>query len=404
MLQNITLANADKTASIVLNGKLRKFTGCDQPTATDWAAELKTGEGKAFAASDIRQPHTLEDLRDALTAEPVNALVVEEITDTKHSVDLDALDAIAADPAPAPAAAPATGDDAALAAIIKRMAGGGAVDAEQVRTIVQAEVAYLKSLEDDKVPHKVVTLEYHAPAGVEKVDMAHPALAEVLTWVNAGCHPLLVGPAGSGKTTIGMHVAKALGREFYFTGAVDNVFKLNGYRDANGNYVRTSFRDAYENGGVFLFDEIDASHPQAIVAFNAALANGHHDFPDGSVERHPDFVCLAAANTYGRGADRVYAGRNQLDGASLDRFVSVPVDYDTGLEFKLGEGNPGWVEYVHNVRRAVEKTATKHVVGTRAIINGCKGLAAGLSRSRVEDATIWKGLSPDIIRKVKAEM
>jgi len=201
-----------------------------------------------------------------------------------------------------------------------------------------------------------------------------------------------------------MHVAKALGRAFYFTGAVDNVFKLNGYRDANGNYIRTSFRDAYENGGVFLFDEIDASHAQAIVAFNAALGNGHHDFPDGSVERHPDFVCLAAANTYGRGADRVYAGRNQLDGASLDRFVSVPVDYDTGLEFKLGETNPGWVEYVHNVRRAVEKTATKHVVGTRAIINGCKGLAAGLSRDRVEDATIWKGLSPDIIRKVKAVM
>ena len=97
---------------------------------------------------------------------------------------------------------------------------------------------------------------------------------------------------------------------------------------------------------------------------------------------------MAAANTYGRGADRVYAGRNQLDGASLDRFVSVPVDYDTGLEFKLGEANPGWVEYVHNVRRAVEKTATKHVVGTRAIINGCKGLAAGLSRDRVEDANL----------------
>ena len=56
-----------------------------------------------------------------------------------------------------------------------------------------------------------------------------------------------------------MHVAKALGRTFYFTGAVDNVFKLNGYMDANGNYVRTSFREAYEWGGVFLFDEIDAS-------------------------------------------------------------------------------------------------------------------------------------------------
>jgi len=184
MLQNITLANADKTASIVLNGKLRKFTGCDQPTATNWAAALKTGDGKAFATDDIRQPHTLEDLRDALTAEPVNALVVEE----SHADG-----APAAAPAPAPAAA--TGDDAAaLADILSRMAGGGAVDAEQVRAIVADEMG-----KADTIQHKVVRLEYHTPAGVEKIDMAHPALAEVLTWVQAGSHPLLVGPAGSGK-------------------------------------------------------------------------------------------------------------------------------------------------------------------------------------------------------------
>ena len=387
MLTEITLSNATNK-TVLLNGQIRKFTGLDLSAATPIAKALQTSDGHRFTAADMKPGRTLEDLRDAMVQ--YDAIVGEEVYG----------DAPAPAPAPAPAAAPVGGDDAAaLADILSRMAGGGAVDAEQVRAIVADEMA-----KADTVQHKVVTLEYHAPAGVEKIDMAHPALAEVLTWVQAGSHPLLVGPAGSGKTTIGMHVAKALGRTFYFTGAVDNVFKLNGFIDAGGTYQRTSFRDAYENGGVFLFDEIDASHPQAIVAFNAALANGHHDFQDGSVERHPDFVCLAAANTYGRGADRVYAGRNQLDGASLDRFVSVPVDYDTGLEFKLGEDNPGWVEYVHNVRRAVEKTATKHVVGTRAIINGCKGLAAGLSRDRVEDATIWKGLSPDIIRKVKAEM
>ena len=139
------------------------------------------------------------------------------------------------------------------------------------------------------------------------------------------------------------------------------------------------------------------------MAFNAALANGHHDFPDGSVERHPDFVCLAAANTYGRGADRSMPDAiNWTARRWTGSFRPCRLRHRAGIQ--AGRDNPGWVEYVHNVRRAVEKTATKHVVGTRAIINGCKGLAAGLSRDRVEDATIWKGLSPDIIRKVKAEM
>jgi len=394
MLTEITLSNATNK-TVLLNGQIRKFTGLDLAEATPIAKALQTSDGHRFTSADMKPDRSLEDLRDAMTN--LDAIVVSEGygEGTAPTVTPPQLEPVPAEPA----AVRVSGDDAEqLASLIGKLAGG-AVDAEQVRAIVADEMAKAET-----VQHKVVTLEYRAPAGVEKIDMAHPALAELLTWVNAGCHPLMVGPAGSGKTTAGMHIAKALGREFYFTGAVDNVFKLNGYMDANGNYVRTSFRDAYENGGVFLFDEIDASHPQAIVAFNAALANGHHDFPDGSVERHPDFVCLAAANTYGRGADRVYAGRNQLDGASLDRFVAVPGDYDTGLEFKLGEANPGWVEYVHNVRRAVEKTATKHVVGTRAIINGCKGLAAGLSRDRVEDATIWKGLSPDIVNKVKAAM
>src|SRR5690606_16360641 len=38
------------------------------------------------------------------------------------------------------------------------------------------------------------------------------------------------------------------------------------------------------------------------------------------------------ANTYGRGNDRLYVGRNQLDEATLDRFRigTIPMDYDSG--------------------------------------------------------------------------
>ena len=59
----------------------------------------------------------------------------------------------------------------------------------------------------------------------------------------------LPGPAGSGKTTAAKHAAKALGVPFRHTGAVDNVYRLLGYEDANGRYHTTDFRRAYEHGG-----------------------------------------------------------------------------------------------------------------------------------------------------------
>jgi MoxR-like ATPase len=86
---------------------------------------------------------------------------------------------------------------------------------------------------------------------------------------------------------------------------------LTGFKSASGEYISTEFREAFEKGGLFLFDEIDASYPQAVLAFNAALANDYMDFPDKRILRHKDFYCIAAANTFGQGADRQYIGRNQ---------------------------------------------------------------------------------------------
>jgi len=386
-MQTLTVSQFPAGKSISGIGKIRKFTGYGIDDAKPILGLMQSETGYVFRSDALKAPHTLDDVAGDFAG--YDGVVITR----------DGAGEPAAPAAPAPAAPVVAGDDAQqLAGLISRLAGSS-VDAGQVRDIVRAELASM-----DTPTRQVITVEYKAPDAVKQFDQAHPALADIIIWLDQGEPVMLVGPAGSGKTTLGMQAAEAKGVPFYFTGAVQGDYKLNGYMDANGNYVRTTFREAYEHGGVFLFDEIDASHPSAIVAFNAALANGHHDFPDGMVKRHPDFHCIAAANTYGRGADRVYSGRNQLDGASLDRFSVIEVGYNTDLEFALGRDNPAWVEYVHQVRSAIDKTATRHVVGTRAIIKGIKGLAAGLPRDKVEDAVIWKGLSPDIIHKVKAAM
>lgn len=236
-----------------------------------------------------------------------------------------------------------------------------------------------------------------------KIDVAHRMMPTILQAVVAGGVPFMVGPAGSGKTTLAQQIAKALKREFYMAARVTSEFKLIGFIDAHGNVVRTQFREAYENGGVFLFDEVDASDPDAMTAFNAALSNGVGDFPDGMVTMHKDFVALAAGNTFGRGADRQYVGRNQLDAATLDRFDIFEVDYDEQFELEIAPDRD-WTKHVQKVRGAVDRAKVRHVVSPRASIRGGLLLASGMDRNTVEEACIWKGLDEGNRQRVLAEM
>lgn len=237
-------------------------------------------------------------------------------------------------------------------------------------------------------------------ATVIPTGLHHTILPEVLVTLKAGVNVYLVGPAGSGKTTLAIQLAKALGVDFHFNGALDSEYKLTGFMDAQGRYVRTAFRNAYENGGLYLFDELDASAASALLAFNAALGNGHSDFPDGCIKMHKDFYCIAAANTYGTGADRVYIGRNQLDGAFLDRFAFIEMNYDEKLERAVA-GNDSWVDYVQGVRRAIKTHKIRHIVSPRASIKGAMLLSAGMRQERVEALLIWKGLDSDTVTKIR---
>ena len=242
----------------------------------------------------------------------------------------------------------------------------------------------------------------------------HFRFSELLKALKAHQNVFLCGPAGSGKTTAAKQCSYKLKfkddqqQRFYFTGAISNEYKLLGYMDANGRYVSTEFRKAYENGGVFLFDEVDASFPQPLLAFNAALSGDQMDFPDGTVKKHKDFYCIATANTYGSGASRQYVGRNQLDAAFLDRFVFIDWPYDEELERNM-TNNEEWAEHVQRVRHAIDKLGfgkmgVRHIVSPRATENGAALLEIGIDRRRVEEMVIWKGLERETVQMIKNNM
>ena len=253
--------------------------------------------------------------------------------------------------------------------------------------------------------HRPVQIEIKQGSAVHKLpnEHRHAVFEKVLRALSVRENVYLVGPAGSGKTTIASQVAKALNIPFYSTGAVGMAYQLQGFINAEGRYMETDLYRAYVNGGVFLFDEIDASSAQALLAFNAIAANDLAAFPCGTVKRHEDFVIIAAANTFGNGADAQYVGRAQLDAATLDRFAFVPMDYDEKLELAIAS-NDEWTRHVQAFRKAVRELGLRHVVSPRASVKGGKLLSAGLSWEDVEAMTLNRGLSALDVEKIKSNL
>lgn len=247
--------------------------------------------------------------------------------------------------------------------------------------------------------------EIVTPAGVTQMQgPLHYAFEDVYRSVSLAHPVMLVGPAGCGKTTIGRQVATAMNLPFYITSTITEPHELTGYRDGYGQYHTTPFRQAFEHGGVWVADEIDAWDASALLAANAALANGFAYFSDGNnvVMRNSNFRMVGTANTYGSGADRLYVGRNELDAASVDRFAVIDVDYDHTLEQGYARGNTQWLNHVWNVRKAVTEKKIRHVVSSRAIIMGALALEAGATWEKVEKIYLFKGMSEADRKKVQS--
>lgn len=252
----------------------------------------------------------------------------------------------------------------------------------------------------------------------------HRSLASVLGLIEEGVENVyLVGPAGSGKTSLAADLAERLGREFgllALSGGVTETHLLGRVlpkADGSWGYVPSEFVRIYENGGVFLLDEIDAADPNVLVCVNAALANGFLVDGEGKVRRrHPETIIVAAANTFGTGPDAQYVGRNPLDAATRDRFVlaMTEVDYDSDLEIRIATGILAerygedaeraartLVGTTVRVRKVIEESRMRRVVSTRFVVRAAKAIVAGRGNAEILDRLL-AGWSESESAKVRA--
>lgn len=249
-----------------------------------------------------------------------------------------------------------------------------------------------RDLTDEIKRHKHVTIT--TPLGTKKIEgLTHANFAQLLRLIGLGFPVMMVGGAGTGKTFAAEQVADALDLDFsaISVGAQSSKADLLGYMGVNGNYIGTRFRDMYEHGGVFLMDEIDAGNSNVLIVLNAALSGSFCAFPDQMVKKHENFRFIATGNTYGTGASRQYVGRNQLDAATLDRFVMIEWQADPILElnmvshFKHGKR---WQNVVQGLREFVNEQGMRVVVSPRATLKGSAMLDDGFSFDDVVEMTI----------------
>ncbi|MDT0306477.1 AAA family ATPase [Streptomyces sp. DSM 44917] len=225
----------------------------------------------------------------------------------------------------------------------------------------------------------------------------HRVLPDVLRVLDARCHALLVGPAGTGESMMAKQAAEALGLEFQALslGPTTPMSKIFGYYDADGHYHATPFRRAFEHGGLMPLVELDSGPPGLPAELNQALAIGTCAFADGMVTAHPGFGLVATANTYGTGGDRQDVGRQALDAATLDRFVIVDVPVDEELEERIAlahapDRQEEAREVVREVRGLRSAAAEKRLPVTfppHASVDAAKPLQAGAD---VEQAFQWR--------------
>ncbi len=191
------------------------------------------------------------------------------------------------------------------------------------------------------------------------------SLAErALCYLKAGYPVHFSGPAGTGKTTLAMHVAAQLGRPVVLIhgddeyGSSDLVGGQLGYRSTRvvDNFIHSVMKteenvsktwvdhrltNACKYGFTVIYDEFNRSRPEANNVLLGVLEERLLEMPAGRISEgflnvHPGFRAIFTSNP------EEYAGVHKTQDALLDRMVNITVSqYDRETEVRITAAKSG---------------------------------------------------------------